>query len=41
MPRRPESCGTCAYCGEVMTKRGVSKHMKTWTKILISLASAD
>ena len=27
MPRRPESRGTCAYCGEVITKRSVSKHL--------------
>ena len=41
MPRRPESRGICAYCGEVMTKRGVSKHMKTCTKLLESLVSAE
>jgi len=41
MPRRPESRGICAYCGKVLTKRVVSKHMKTCTKILESLASAD
>jgi hypothetical protein len=27
MPRRPENLGTCAYCGEIITKRGVSKHL--------------
>ena len=28
MPRKPENPGTCAYCGEVITKRGVRKHMQ-------------
>jgi hypothetical protein len=27
MPRRPENPGTCAYCGEVITKRGVINHL--------------
>jgi hypothetical protein len=27
MPRRPENPGTCAYCGEIITKRGVAKHL--------------
>ena len=27
MPRKPESLGTCAYCGEVITKRSVAKHL--------------
>jgi len=27
MPRKPESHGTCAYCGEVITKRSVTKHL--------------
>ncbi len=27
MPRRPENPGTCAFCGEVITKRGVRKHL--------------
>jgi hypothetical protein len=27
MPRKPESRGTCAYCGEVISKRSVSKHL--------------
>jgi hypothetical protein len=29
MPRRPENPGTCAYCGEVITRRGVNKHLDT------------
>ncbi len=28
MPRGPENPGTCAYCGETVTKRGVSKHIE-------------
>ena len=27
MPRQPESRGTCAYCGEVITKRNMTKHL--------------
>jgi len=41
MPRRPESRGTCTYCTEVLTKRSVSKHMKSCTKILESVAAAE
>jgi hypothetical protein len=32
MPRRPENPGTCAYCGEVITRRGVNKHMRLCPK---------
>ncbi|PKO13490.1 MAG: hypothetical protein CVU39_18995 [Chloroflexi bacterium HGW-Chloroflexi-10] len=28
MPRSPENTGTCGYCGEVITKRGVTKHLE-------------
>lgn len=28
MPSRPENAGTCGYCGEVITKRGVTKHLE-------------
>lgn len=27
MPRSPENPGTCAYCGEIITRRGVVKHL--------------
>jgi hypothetical protein len=27
MPRRPENPGTLAYCGEIITKRGVAKQL--------------
>jgi hypothetical protein len=27
MPRRPENPGTCACCGDIITKRGVVKHL--------------
>ena len=27
MPRKPESRGTCAYCGETITKRSIAKHL--------------
>jgi hypothetical protein len=32
MPRRPENPGTCAYCGEIITKRGVVKHLDKCSK---------
>lgn len=28
MPRSPESRGTCSFCDEVVTKRGVVKHLE-------------
>ena len=40
MPRKPESRGTCAYCGEEMTKRSVSKHMEACSKRQDSLVAA-
>ena len=27
MSRKPESRGTCAYCGETITRRTVGKHL--------------
>ena len=27
MPRKPENPNTCSYCGEIITKRGVAKHL--------------
>ncbi len=39
MPRRPESRGTCAYCGEVITKRGIAKHLKICPERLEALQS--
>ncbi|MCL5999367.1 MAG: hypothetical protein M1546_25380 [Chloroflexi bacterium] len=40
MPRKPESRGTCAYCGELITKRSVSKHLDKCPKRLETLQSA-
>lgn len=40
MPRRPENPGTCAYCGEVITKRSVTKHLEKCPKRIESLQSA-
>lgn len=37
MPRSPENPGTCALCGEAITKRGVSKHLERcprWNTVL-------
>jgi hypothetical protein len=39
MPRRPENPGTCAYCGETITKRGVGKHLDKCPKRQEALAS--
>lgn len=40
MPRGPENPGTCAYCGEVVTKRGVAKHLDKCPKRQEALLSA-
>ncbi len=44
MPRKPENPGTCTYCGEVVTKRSVTKHLEKCPKRLETLqitASSD
>ena len=41
MPRKPESRGNCAYCGEEMTKRSVSKHLEACSKRQDSLVAAE
>lgn len=41
MPRRPENSGTCAYCGEIITKRGVGKHLDKCTKRQEALSAAE
>ena len=40
MPRRPENPGTCAYWGEIITKRGVVKHLDKCPKRQEALAAA-
>ncbi len=40
MPRKPESRGTCACCGEVITKRSVAKHLDKCPKRLEALQAA-
>jgi hypothetical protein len=40
MPRRPENPGTCAYCGEAITKRGVMKHLEKCPERQEALGSA-
>jgi hypothetical protein len=40
MPRKPESRGTCAYCGEDILKRSVTKHLDKCSKRLESLQTA-
>jgi hypothetical protein len=41
MPRRPENPGTCAYCGENITKRGVAKHLDKCSKRQDALLAAE
>lgn len=41
MPHRPENPGTCAYCGEVITRRGVVKHLDKCPKRQEALAAAE
>jgi hypothetical protein len=41
MPRSPENRGTCAYCGEVTTKRGVIKHLEKCSKRIEALQSTE
>ena len=41
MPRKPESRGTCAYCGETITKRSVSKHLEKCPQRLEILQAAE
>jgi hypothetical protein len=41
MPRRPESRGSCAYCGETITKRGVKKHLANCPKRQEILLAAE
>jgi hypothetical protein len=40
MPRKPENPGTCAYYGEVITKRSVAKHLDKCPKHLETLQIA-
>lgn len=40
MSRKPESRGTCAYCGEVITKRSVTKHLDKCPRRLEAVQSA-
>lgn len=41
MPRSPESRGTCLFCGEIVTKRGVIKHLEKCPKWLEQLQAAE
>ena len=41
MPRKPESRGTCAYCGEVITKRSVTKHLEKCPPRLETIQAAE
>ncbi len=44
MPHKPENPGTCACCGEVITKRSVSKHLDKCPerqKLLVTAESSD
>jgi hypothetical protein len=41
MPRRPENPGTCAYCGEIITKRSVVKRLDKCPKRQEALSAAE
>jgi hypothetical protein len=41
MPRGPESRGKCAFCGEVVTKRGLPKHLEKCPGWLEKLQAAE
>jgi hypothetical protein len=41
MSRSPESRGNCAYCGETITKRSVSKHLEACSRRQASLQAAE
>jgi hypothetical protein len=41
MPSRTENPGTCAICGETITKRGVSKHLDKCPKWQETLVAAE
>jgi hypothetical protein len=40
MPRRPENPGICAYCGEIITKRSVAKHLEKCSRRQEALSAA-
>ena len=41
MPRKPESRGTCACCGEIITRRSMRKHLEKCPKRLEALQAAE
>lgn len=41
MARRPENRGTCTYCGKVLTRRSVKKHLGTCAGRLETLQAAE
>jgi len=41
MPRSPESRATCAFCGEIVTKRGGVKHLEKCPSLLEALQMAE
>lgn len=41
MPRSPESRGTCIFCGEIVTKRSVIKHLAKCSKWLEHFQAAE
>lgn len=41
MPRNPESRGRCSFCGEIVTKRGLVKHLENCPKWLEQLQAAE
>lgn len=41
MPRKRENPGTCAYCGEIIPKRSVARHLDKCPKRQDAIASAE
>ncbi len=41
MPRSPESRGTCRFCGETVTRRGVTKHLEKCSQWLEQTQAAE
>ena len=41
MPRKPESRGTCAFCGESLLRRGIEKHLALCAKYQQAQSESD
>ncbi len=41
MPRKPENRGTCAFCGEILLRRSVARHLEKCADYQQALARSD